>query len=345
MSPVYRGGHLRQRYNYKGGENMCTAIAYNNKNFYFGRNLDYEFSYGESVVVVPRKYPFVFRNTENVKNHYAIIGTAHVYKNYPLFYDAANEAGLCMAGLNFVGNAEYRNINSDKFNVAHFEIIPWILSRCQNVKEAKKLLKNVNITNEAFNDKFAPSFLHWIISDKNDCITLESTKDGVFVYDNAAKVLTNNPPFLMQMSNLNNYMHLSAKQIKNRFAAGLSLEKYSRGMGAIGLPGDLSSQSRFVRAAFVLNNSLAAQNEEESVSQVFHILNSVEQVRGCCEVEKDKYEITIYSNCFSADKGIYYYTTYENREICAVDMYKENLESENIVLYPMRKEFKVKNIN
>ena len=104
-------------------------------------------------------------------------------------------------------------------------------------------------------------------------------------------------------------------------------------MGAIGLPGDLSSQSRFVRVAFVKMNSKSSDTEEESVSQFFHILNSVDQQRGCCELDDGKYEITIYTSCCNASKGIYYYTTYNNHQITAIDMNKEELESENLIRY------------
>lgn len=114
--------------------------------------------------------------------------------------------------------------------------------------------------------------LHWIIADKNEAITVESIKDGIKIYDNPVGVLTNNPPFDKQMFNLNNYMNLSPKSPKNNFSDKLNLNMYSRGMGAIGLPGDLSSQSRFVRAAFVKTNSLSGETESESVSQFFIFL-------------------------------------------------------------------------
>ena len=79
---------------------MCTAATYKTKGFYFGRTLDYEFSYGEEITVAPRNFPFEFRHTGICQSHYAIIGMAHVANNYPLYYDAMNEKGLCMAGLN-----------------------------------------------------------------------------------------------------------------------------------------------------------------------------------------------------------------------------------------------------
>ena len=104
-------------------------------------------------------------------------------------------------------------------------------------------------------------------------------------------------------------------------------------MGALGLPGDLSSQSRFVRAAFVKANSLSEDGEEKSVSQFFHILNSVSQPRGCCKLESGKYEITLYTSCCNTDKGIYYYTTYDNHQISAVDMHRENLDSSVLIRY------------
>ena len=85
---------------------MCTAATYKTKDFYFGRTLDYEFSYGDEITVTPRKFPFEFRHMGKRDSHYAIIGMAHVAGEYPLYYDAINEKGLGMAGLNFVGKCQ-----------------------------------------------------------------------------------------------------------------------------------------------------------------------------------------------------------------------------------------------
>lgn len=314
---------------------MCTAATYKTKDFYFGRTLDYEFSYGDEITIAPRNYEFNFRKVKKIESHYAMIGMAHVVGDYPLYYDAINEKGLGMAGLNFVGNAYYNECIEGKDNIAQFELIPWILGQCESVKEVRELLKNINITNEPFSEKFPLAQLHWIIADKNEAITVESMKDGLKVYDNPVGVLTNNPPFDKQMFELNKYMNLSPKVPKNNFSDKLDMEYYSRGMGAIGLPGDLSSQSRFVRVSFVKMNSVSENDEKSSVSQFFHILNSVDQQRGCCEVADGKYEITIYTSCCNASKGIYYYTTYNNHQITAVDMFKENLDGNSIVKYPL----------
>lgn len=314
---------------------MCTAATYKTKDFYFGRTLDYEFSYGEEIVVTPRNYVIGFRNAGKMESHYALIGMAHVIGDYPLYYDAINEKGLGMAGLNFVGNAHYNDPEDGKYNVAQFEFIPWILMQCATVKEARKLLENLNLVNTPFNEKLPLAELHWIISDREESITVESVKEGLKVYDNPVGVLTNNPPFDQQMFELNNYRHLSPKDPENLFSDRLTLNRYSRGMGAMGLPGDLSSQSRFIRVAFTKMNSISGDSETESVSQFFHILGSVDQQRGCCNVGDDKYEITIYTSCCNADKGIYYYTTYENHQITGVDMHRENLDGNVLAKYPL----------
>ena len=260
---------------------MCTAATYRTKDHYFGRNLDYEYSYEESVTITPRNFPFWFRSVPPMDRHYAMIGMAFVVDNYPLYYDATNEKGLSMAGLNFVGNAVYGKKEEGKDNVASFEFIPWVLGQCADLKEVKELLKKVNLTDERFSEQLPPSELHWMISDREASLTVEQTASGLSVYDNPVGVLTNSPPFELQMFQLNNYMALSTEAPENHFAKELPLKAYSRGMGALGMPGDLSSMSRFVRAAFTKIHSCSGDSESESISQFFHILGSVEQQRGC----------------------------------------------------------------
>jgi len=316
---------------------MCTAVTYQTKDHYFGRNLDLEYSYDETVTITPRNYPFPFRKVKRMPQHYALIGMAYVKEDYPLYYDATNEAGLSMAGLNFTGNADYKPEIEGKENVTPFELIPWVLGQCRDLKEARELLKDLNLVKIDFGEELPLSPLHWIISDQDGSLTIESVKDGLKIYENPVGVLTNNPTFDFHMMNLNNYMRLSIEEPENEFSENLDLKTYSRGMGALGLPGDLSSASRFVRAAFTKMNSVSGESEEESVSQFFHILGAVDQQRGLVRMEDGRYEITVYTSCCNVDKGIYYYTTYENNQITAVDMYRENLEGCGLISYPLIK--------
>ncbi len=316
---------------------MCTALAFHAKDNYFGRNLDFDFDFNQEVVITPRKFKFIFKQEEKtIAQHPAIIGMGIVVENYPLYFDATNEKGLSMAGLYFSGNAVYQKAMPNKNNIATYELIPWVLTQCTTIAEVKNLLKDINITDQAFNTDYPPSPLHWFISDKNKSIVLESVEDGIKIYDNPTDVLTNNPPFPMQLFHLNQYRHCSSKISNNFFAKDIPLVEYSRGMGAIGIPGDLTSTSRFARVAFIRANAFNNQKtEEEAINQFFHILKSVEQQKGLCDIGGGAYEYTIYSSCCNADKGIYYYTTYQNSQISAVSMHNENLDSTTLITYPL----------
>lgn len=317
---------------------MCTAISYTTKDHYFGRNLDLEYSYNETVTITPRNYPFTFRRAGELKSHYAMIGMAYVQDGYPLYYDATNEKGLSMAGLLFAGNAYYnKKEESGKDHVSPFEFIPWILGQCSDVKEARYKLDRLQLVKIDYSDELKLTPLHWMVADKEECIVVEATVEGLQIYDNPVKVLTNNPPFPYQMMNLNQYRGLSRKDMDCNFAEGIELTQYSRGMGALGLPGDLSSTSRFVRAAFHRLNAVTGETESESVNQFFHLLGSVEMQRGSVELSGGELDLTIYSSCCNTDKGIYYYTTYENRQIIGVDMHRENLDENKVIFYPLLK--------
>ena len=323
---------------------MCTAITYKTIDHYFGRNLDLERSYGESVTITPRNYPFHFRKQDTMTNHFAIIGMAYVAEGYPLYYDATNEKGLSMAGLNFPDYASYKPYCAGKDNITPFELIPWLLGQCSTVTETETLLARINILEENFSDHLPLSPLHWIIADKERSITLEAVQDRIKIYDNPVGVLTNAPPFEHHLLNLNNYMQLTCEEPQNFFGGqntNLKLQSYSRGMGALGLPGDASSMSRFVKASFVKLNSVSGNTEEENISQFFHILKSVEMPRGMVHLSKDLYEITVYSSCCNMDKGIYYYTTYDNSQSSAVDMHQEDLDGSALISYPLDKTTKI----
>lgn len=316
---------------------MCTAVTYQTKDTYFGRTLDYEIAFGQEIVITPRNFPLPFRHRETMERHYALIGMGVITQNYPLYFDAINEKGLGMAGLNFVDNAVYGKLAAEKENVAVFELIPWILGQCATVAEARTLLAGIQLTDTPFSPELPPSQLHWIIADDKEAITVEAVADGLHIYDNPVGVLANNPPFPLQMFRLNDYMHLSSQAPRNLFSDKLPLTHYSRGMGALGLPGDVSSVSRFVRVAFVKMNGVCGTSEQESVSQFFHILGSVDQIRGCCEVD-GHYVITHYTSCCNLARGIYYYTTYSNHRITAVDMHREDLNGSGLIAYKLMEE-------
>ena len=306
---------------------MCTSLTFQTSDFYFGRNLDLEYNFGEKIVITPRQYPSIFKFAGTLSEHYAIIGTAQITDGCPLYAEAVNEKGLCLAALNFPGNAVYAETpESGKTNLAPFELFGFLLGTCATVKEAEEKLKAVCITHTAFKDGYPVAPLHWHIADKDQSLVLECTKDGMHLYENPVGVLTNNPPFPFQLTNLQNYMHLTSNPPENRFAPALKLAPYGQGMGALGLPGDASPASRFVRAAFCKWNSELPSGEEASVTQFFHILDNVAMVAGSVRTPENKFDRTTYSSCINASRGIYYYKTYNNNQISAVSMHKTDLD-------------------
>lgn len=315
---------------------MCTSIAMTTHDFYFGRTLDLEDNFDERVVFTPRNYPINFRKAGTLRHHYAMLGMATVQDGYPLYAEAVNEKGLCIAGLNFPDNAYYPpEEQSDSANISPFELILWILGKCSSVKEARTLLENTHLIRIHFSETLPLSPLHWHIADRNCSIVLEPSKRGQELYDNPVGVMTNNPSFDFQMTNLCQYMNLVSGCPSNCFSKSAKLVPFGQGLGSFGLPGDFSPSSRFVKAAYLSLNSVCAEDEASSVSQLFHLLNSVSMVKGSVLTPEDACDMTIYSCCMNADKGIYYYTTYSNCQITAIDMHRENLNSRCLRKFPL----------
>ena len=320
---------------------MCTAISIKANDHYFGRNLDLHESYNEAVTIMPRNYPLFFRCTAMVKTHYAIIGMATLDQDYPLYYDAVNEHGLSIAALNFPDNASYLSTSDSAVNIAPFEVIPWILCQCKTVTEATELLRNVRIVDIPYSDIYPQTPLHWILSDKDQSIVIEPVYDSLKIYDNPIGILTNNPPFPYHLENIRHYVHLSNQESSHSF---LNKKPVSNGTGAVGLPGDLTSVSRFVRAVFFKNSAVFGSCDRENIPQFFHLLQSVQQVQGAVE-NHGQLHYTVYSSCCNTDKGLYYYTSYENSCIYCVDMNKEDINCSKTISYPISRSPHVEWVN
>lgn len=321
---------------------MCTCIDFKTTDNYFGRNLDLEYRFNEKVVITPRGYEFKLKNGNVINTKSALIGMATVVNDYPLYAEASNESGLSMAGLYFPGNAKFFEPDASKLNLSPYELIPYLLGLYSTVSEVRGVFDNLNITNTAFMDNMPVTDLHWMISHGNDCIVVEQMQDGLKVYDNPLGVLTNNPPFDYHLINVNNYINLTPNCAKNRFSNKINLSQYGQGMGALGLPGDTSPASRFVRAAFNKLNSSCKGDEEESVSQFFHILDSVAMVKGATVTAEGKYDITSYSCCINVSKGIYYYKTYTNNQITAVRMTDKEKNKKELSVYDLVEEQQIR---
>ncbi len=299
---------------------MCTAV-YDNKHHLFGRTLDLEYSYNEAVIITPYKFRVSLRCENAFFTKHAIIGMGIERDGFPLYYDAVNEAGLAMAGLNFPKSARYFKEKQGMLNLAPFELLPYILGQCKNVDEAMPFLKKLNICNLSFSKDYPVTPLHWILADKSRCIVIESVDDGLKIYDNTMGVMTNEPSFWYHKTRLEDFSKLSVTE---------KGEKYTRGLSSYGLPGDFSSVSRFVRASFLLKNSLVKGN---AITQFYKILDNVSVPCGAIILKDGQTVITQYSSCIDIANGVYYYKTYCNSRICGVKLSKEKADS--LVNYPL----------
>lgn len=312
-------------------KNMCTSISMDIGGFCFGRNMDIEFVLPVQTVITPRRYPFKFRRGGALAEHYAFIGSAVIKQGYPLYCDAMNEFGLCMAGLSFPDNVYLRGHSTEKIEVTPFELIPWVLGSCCDISQAVSLLSRTIIVDEPFNADTPNTPLHWHIADKNGALVVECTADGMKLHNDPVGVMTNNPPFDFHLQNLRQYVDITAEYPKSRYLGKYELSPFGRGFGAIGLPGDFSPPSRYVRAAFLKNNSVCGEDESSRISQLFHVLDNVAMPRGSVLTADGREELTAYSCCMS--EGVYYYKTYVNSRICAVDMRREHIDGAELIAY------------
>lgn len=312
---------------------MCTGLAIStNDNFFFGRNLDLDYDFGQSVVITPRNYEFKFKKMNIIQTHYAMVGMATIVDNYPLYAEAINEKGLGMAGLNFVGYARYStDVVEGKNNITPYEIIPWLLSQFSTVDECIPYLENLNMIDIPFKENMPCSPLHWILADKMRTIVIEVTDSGVDIYDNPVGVLTNNPRFDYHMTSLNKYMGVTAYNPANMFSSNLSLKPLGVGVGGLGLPGDSSPESRFVKTAFLRENFIPMPSDEANVSNFLNVLWNVVMVNGSVLGSPDEVHVTRYSCCCNTRTGDFYYKRYDKLEINKISMMEEDIDGNKLI--------------
>lgn len=329
---------------------MCTALTLKTSEgtHLFGRNMDIEFSFNQSVGIIPRSFEYKNMSTNELeKTKYAIIGMITVIDNHPMLADGLNEKGLACAGLNFPGYAHWESeLAEGKINVPAYDFMLWVLSNFETLEELKPELEKINLLNSRINNLTPPPTLHWIITDKTgESIVIEKTKSGLRIFNNEVGVLTNSPTFDWHITNLRQYIGLSSNQVTNAKWSTQELKALGQGVGCVGIPGDFTPASRFVRTAFLRHFALANDKDSMNISEFFHILNNVAMVRGSVRTPDNRSDITQYTSCMNQEKGIYYYNTYNNNNINAIDMHKEDLNAKEIKLFNYEDTLKINNQN
>ena len=293
---------------------MCTCLSLRGDHLYFARNMDLDCDFARTAVRAPRAFPLAGR-----RRHYAVAGVAQVREGIPYFAEGLNERGLYVAGLYFP-DAVYA-----AKGMAPHVFMTSALALCASASEAARLLTNTDISGEGVDGPAPP--LHWMLADRTRTLVVERRAEGLFVHENAFGVLTNSPPFPFHADNMRQYMGLSASSP----ACGWHpLTPFGVGFGGIGLPGDGSPASRFVRAAFLRANAKGA-----SLFDVFGILRSLAFPAGLARTERGE-ERTLYSSVADADDGIFYYATDAHPRPCAVRLSGRE-EGNSLAVFPFPK--------
>ena len=290
--------YLRQnkgRIEKKGDIKMCTAIAFGKENRLFGRNLDVEGGYDEGLIAIPGIYG---------KN--AAIGIGVIDKKGPLLFDGINSSGLYVCALNFTESGVLPRTRAEKSATYH-DLLPYlVLTECTNVKEARALIES-----RVFIASQGGARLHFFISDKRESIAVEPHRGGMRILDNPAEILTNEPPLPYHLTRLREYGGLSP--YPPTVMEGLR-RPFSKGAGAMGLPGDTSSSSRFVRGYFLKEWATG----EGDPLVLMRILTSLSVIKGCVR-EKEGMQYTHYTSVAEADNFHYHYLMHDSSEVTTVD--------------------------
>ena len=318
---------------------MCTALSIKSDEgkYFFGRNMDLAYTFNQAVMIIPKSFQFKDKVTGHmITNNRAIIGMGTVIDNHPTIADGMNENGLACAGLNFAGYAYWEKEPVEgKTNIGPYDFIQWVLSNHDTIEEVKKDIENIELVDIPLNEKTPCPTLHWMISDKTGkSIVVEKTKNKFAFYDNTVGVMTNNPTFDWHLTNLNEYLYLTPNYPNDTKWSDQELTPLGIGAGSLGIPGDFAPASRFVRIAYIRAHMTSVKNDIQAVTQFFHMLDYVKMVKGGVITKDGLEDLTLYSSCMDQHEGIYYYKSYDNNRISAVDMKKEKLEGKELKIFP-----------
>ena len=294
---------------------MCTAIGLAMGDRYFGRNLDLECHFGERVTLTPRGFSFSLRAGGRVETRFALLGMAASVGEFPLYAEAISEAGLAIAGLNFVGNAAFLGGRNPKSTgVAVFELIPWLLGQAESLQMAEKLLREVSILSIAPRPDLPTAELHWLLTDGEEALVLECTREGMRIYRNPTGVLTNNPPFPYQLARWNAMPQPQPKPPIPPGLLGFCTESYGRDGDLV--PGGYSSEARFLRAAWLRERVKPCEASESArVAAAFSLLSSVAPPYGCVTGADGRMHYTVYSVVANLSRGRFYLRNAPGTEI------------------------------
>ena len=307
---------------------MCTAIHVKTQfgNTFLGRTMDFSYPLDPELYVIPRGYEWTnILNTHTIKTNYTFMGIGQDIAPIT-FADGVNEMGFAIAVLYFPGYAVYDSIdlhNNQTLSISALEVTKFLLSTCGSVEDATQILETIRIVGieDEVTQSVAP--LHWIMADKSGrCSVIEKMEDGLHIINNSIGVLSNSPNFMWHMTNLNSYMNITSTQKEEANWDSVVLKPFGQGAGTFGLPGDYTPPSRFVRAAFQKTHTFYSNNQSEAIIACFHIMESVSIPKGVVITNRQTNDYTQYTAFIDLTTSQYFFKTYDNSQIIAVEFPK-----------------------
>lgn len=326
---------------------MCTSMTYatSDGQYWLARTMDFGFELGGNPVVIPRKYNFQSVTGRSFTTKFGFVGAGAKLQDY-IVVDGVNEHGLSAATLYFSDEAHYSDQPvSGKLNLASFELVNWILGVNQSTAEVRAHLDQINVVNFALPLLKANVPLHWMIADRaGHCGVLEMQAEGIHWYDNQIGVMTNSPDFAWHRQNLGNYVQLENGGQPDRQFNGYTAKQIGPGAGALGLPGDYTSTSRFVRAAFMREYAPAVP-DKVAINTVNHLLEPFDIPRGVKLQANGKFDYTQYRGYMQMSNSTYYFQPYQSSDISAVHLTEALMNKSTVTDFPVPREQQVTALN
>lgn len=319
---------------------MCTALIYQSqdKTNFLARTMDFAFELEANPVYLPKGYNVKSEVGGDItfENKYALLGAGRKLEEY-FFADGLNEKGLSICALYFSDYAEYNPSEEiGKINIAPHEFVTWVLGNIASVEEFKKQAENINVVAVKIDLLGIVVPLHWIISDKTGAsVIVEITKNGMAIYDNEARVMTNSPEYPWHLANLNHYSFLTNKVTPASHFYNFKPDAGELGNGSLGLPGDYTSESRFIRTVFHAEFTQPGKDTLSAINSLFHILSSVDIPYGSKVKDDGTFDYTQYTSVMDLTHLDYYMSTYQNTCPSKVSLDSELLTNTEPVVFEL----------
>jgi len=337
----------------------CTGIKLkaDDGTFVHARTLEFATNLKSDVIVVPRGYARIGTTPDGKAGikwtaKYASVGANG--SGQPYIFDGLNEKGLAAGLFYFPTSAGYNAYTpSDAPNtLAPWQLGSWILENFASVDELKSNINKVVVPAVVFKDWGIAPEVHYAVQDSSGrCVVIEYVGGKLQWHDNELGVLTNSPAFDWHITNLRNYLNFSVTNAPPVKLGALTLNPFGQGSGMLGMPGDFTPPSRFVRAVAFTQSAFPCKTNDEVILQAFHILNNFDIPRGSTReqgIDSQGNEMADYTQWTSA-KDLkaqrFYFRTFQDSQIRMVELSKFNPEAKEIATVSMKGQEPISNLS